>query len=341
MLHKKKEKLFFRNEIQKEIRIFFEKKGVVEVNTPILQESPGMELHLKAFSTTWENPSTKKKKNFYLHSSPEFAMKRLLSMGSGDIFQFARSFRNELFSPTHHPEFTLLEWYRLSMSYEDLMEEAIDCIRACAKISPSQSLSWMGRRSNPFQEWEKISVVEAFRKYAGIDLRSSLEDGQNPSRTLLAMEAKNIGIDCEETDSWEDIFFRIFLNKVEKNLGHGVPCILYQYPACMAALSKIDEKDSRFARRFEIYISGLELANAFEELQDPKEQRMRFLKTMQQKETLYKFSYPMDKHLLEALELGLPACSGIALGFDRLMMLLTGSNTIEEVLWMPVEQDMG
>lgn len=333
-----REKLIFRNTIKEEIRSFFRKRNVTEVETPILQLSPGMELHLKAFSTLWENLNSKKKKDFYLHSSPEFAMKRLLSMGSGDIFQLARCFRNEACSPTHHPEFSLLEWYRVNMDYRELMEEVVDFVRACAVRASRKHFLWEGIESDPFQDWEKISVVEAFKKYAELDLLSSLGDGLNPSAVLLAKQAEKIAIRCSEEDSWEDIFFRIFLNRIEKKLGHPSPTILYHYPASMAALSRVEEEDTRFSRRFEVYVSGLELANAFEELQDPEEQRDRFLKTIKEKEELYGFSYPMDESFLASLK-RLPPSSGIALGFDRLMMLLTGSKSIEEVLWLPIDQD--
>ncbi len=176
-----------------------------------------------------------------------------------------------------------------------------------------------------------LSVAEAFERHAGIDMPPLLGDADG-----FAAAAASIGIATQPHDLWDDIFFRVFLDRIEPRLGIGAPTVLYGYPASMAALSRLDPADPRFAERFEVYVCGLELANAFAELTDPVEQRRRFAADMDLKEALYGERYPIDADFIAALEHGMPASAGIALGFDRLAMLATGAGSIEEVLWLPV-----
>jgi elongation factor P--(R)-beta-lysine ligase len=318
------------------VRSFFGERDYVEVDTPALQVSPGLEPHLQAFATELHDPIDVRRERRYLHTSPEYAMKKLLAAGMPRIWQLGHVFRNGERSPTHHPEFSMLEWYRAGASYRDLMEESIALIRACQEAAGVEALAWRGRTADARGEWRRLSVAEAFGEHGGIDLLATAPDPLAPDASRLHAEARAVGVAPHPGDDWEALFFRIFLERIEPSLGVGVPTILYDYPLSMAALSRRSPNDPRLAERFEIYACGLELANAFGELTDPAEQRARFVVDQARKQQLYGHTYPIDDDFLAALEHGLPECAGIALGFDRLVMLATGANDIEEVLWAPV-----
>ncbi len=307
------------------------------METPALQVSPGLEPHLHAFSTVWSGPAGEQRE-FYLHTSPEFAMKKLLAAGAGNIFQLARCYRNREKSNLHHPEFTMLEWYRVTAPYTKIMDDCEALLKACASAAGGdRKFKRNGVESDPFQKWERLSVQEAFIRHTEIDLLGTIDNPANPSPTRLRKAAEEIGIRCEDRDAWDDIFFRIFLNRIETSLGVGVPTILYDYPISMAALARPKERSPELAERFEVYVCGLELANAFGELTDAKVQRERFDGDMEKKERLYGYRYPIDEEFLAALDSGYPESSGIALGVDRLVMLACGAEDIEDVLWAPVE----
>ena len=325
-----------RGRILAAVRSFFADRGFVEVDTPALQVSPGLEPHLRAFATELHDPQQGQAALRYLHTSPEFAMKKLLVAGMPRIWQLAHVFRDGERSATHHPEFSMLEWYRTGASYRDLMEECAALVRACQQAAGARVLTWRGHTADATREWQRISVAEAFQKYCGLDLLATAPDPLHPDADRLAAAASGIGISPHPGDDWETLFFRIFLDRIEPHLGLGVPTILYDYPLSMAALARRRPDDPRLAERFEVYICGLELANAFGELTDAAEQRARFLADQARKRQLYGQTYPIDEDFLDALEHGLPACAGIALGFDRLVMLATGAEDIEQVLWAPV-----
>ena len=327
----RREKLAARSRMLGAVRAFFAARGYVEVDTPALQASPGLEPHLAALETTLFDPRDGVRRARYLHTSPEYAMKKLLAAGLPRIWQLAHVFRDGERSATHHPEFSLLEWYRAGAGYRDLMEECAALVADCQAAAGVALLSWRGASADARRPWQRISVAEAFERCCGIDLLATAEDV-----TALAAAARPIGIAPHAGDDWEALFFRIFLERIEPGLGQGAPTILYDYPLSMAALSRRSEADPRLAERFEVYVCGLELANAFGELTDPAEQRARFLVDQAKRERLYGKAYPVDEDFLAALECGLPACAGIALGFDRLVMLATGAADIEEVLWAPV-----
>jgi lysyl-tRNA synthetase class 2 len=319
------------------VRGFFAERCFVEVDTPALQMSPGLEPHLHAFATEFHDPSEDGiARRRYLHTSPEFAMKKLLVAGLPRIWQLAHVFRDGERSATHHPEFSMLEWYHAGASYYDLMEECAAFVRACQEASGAGALTWQGRTADARQVWRRISVAEAFQLHCGIDLLATTRDPAKPNAAELAVAARRIGIAPHAGDDWEALFFRIFLEHVEPHLGIGTPTILYDYPLSMAALSRRSARDPRLAERFELYVCGLELANGFGELTDPVEQRSRFIADQARKQTLYGETYPIDEDFLAALAHGLPPCAGIALGFDRLVMLCTGAGNIEDVLWAPV-----
>ncbi|MBW7852501.1 MAG: EF-P lysine aminoacylase GenX [Rhodospirillales bacterium] len=318
-------------------RRFFAERGFDEVETPALQVSPGLEPHLRAFATALHEPFGGAARRLYLHTSPEFAMKKLLAGGLERIFQIARVFRDGERSPTHHPEFTMLEWYRAGAAYTDLMDDCEALLRAAAEAAGAKAFSWRGASADPFAPWRRLTVAEAFAEHAGVDLLSAIDDPLAPDPAPLAAAARRLGLVPGENDRWDDVFFRIFLEFIEPNLGRGAPVILYDYPVCMAALSRPKPSDPRLAERFELYVCGLELANAFGELTDPAEQRRRFAADMALKERLYGERYPVDPDFLAALDAGLPASAGIALGLDRLVMLAVGAADIAAVLWAEVD----
>lgn len=318
------------------IRAFFADRDYTEVETPCLQVSPGLEPHLHAFATSLDDPFGGPSQRLYLHTSPEFTMKKLVVAGMERIYQMARVFRNAETSPTHHPEFTMLEWYRTKASIEDLMAECEDLVRAAAHGAGASHLFHQGRIADPFRPWRRLSVAEAFFDYCDIDILETAPDPWAPDVGLLKREARRLGISVSESDRWDDVFFKIMLDRIEPHLGMGVPTILHSYPVSMAALARPSPSDPRVAERFEIYAAGVELANAFGELSDPEEQRRRFTADMDLKETLYGERYPLDEDFLSALGAGMPETAGIALGFDRLIMLLTGTDRINDILWAPV-----
>lgn len=312
-----------RARLQAGLRQWFASEGFVEVETPILQAAPGAEVHLTGFATEWELPDGEARER-WLHSSPEFAMKKLLAGGLPKIFQFARVFRNAEGSALHHPEFTMLEWYRAGVGYQTIMD---DCAAMLA-LTGVDELRWGGHVCDPRAEPERLTVAEAFVRYAGVDLFATVGNAEALSGAS--------GVAMHAGDAWEDVFFRIMFEKIESRLGMGRPTILCEYPISMAALARAKPGDPRVAERFELYVCGVELANAFGELTDPKIQRERLVADMDQKEELYGVRWPVDGDFLAALDHGLPDCSGIALGFDRLAMLASGASRIEDVLWLPV-----
>lgn len=318
------------------VRAFFAERGFDEVETPALQVSPGMEPHLQAFATTLDEPFAEESRRLYLHTSPEFAMKKLLVAGVPRLFQIARVWRNGERSPTHHPEFTMLEWYQAGASYRDLMDDCEALLRASLAATGQAMFRRGGSVCDPFRPWRRVSVAEAFTEHAGIDLLATAPDPLRPDRDCLATEARRIGLHVGASDSWDDVFFRVMFERIEPHLGHDVPAILYDYPVSMAALARPSPSDARLAERFELYVCGVELANAFGELTDPDEQRCRFEADMDLKRRLYGEAWPVDEDFLAALEFGMPDSAGIALGLDRLVMLATGAETLDEVLWAPV-----
>jgi lysyl-tRNA synthetase class 2 len=324
--------LLGRGRIIDALRVWFRDQGFVEVETAILQRSPGNETHLHAFSTMLEGPGGGVAP-LYLHTSPEFACKRLLAGGEERIFTFARAFRNRERGALHHPEFTLLEWYRANAPYRLLMDDCAAILALAAEAAGTAEWSYRDRRCDPRAPLERITVADAFRRFAGVDLMATLTPG--PERQRLAASAEAAGIRIAPDDTWSDLFSRIIVERVEPRLGQGRPTVLDAYPVVEAALARRTDGDARVAERFELYACGVELANGFGELTDAAEQRRRFEAQMAEKERIYGERYPVDDDFLDALGI-MPQASGIALGFDRLVMLATGAPRIEHVLWTPV-----
>ena len=318
-----------RNRISAAFRAWFAGRDFTEVETAILQASPGNEAHLHAFATELIAADASRTP-LYLHTSPEFAAKKLLAAGEPRLFTFARVFRNRERTALHHPEFTMLEWYRANESYGVLIEDCAALIRAAAEAAGTRRFIWRGREADPFAAPERITLAEAFGRHAGIDLFAMLDD-----RDALAAAATGQGMRVADDDTWADVFSRILSEKIEPNLGVGQATILDEYPASEAALARRTAHDARVAERFELYVCGIEIANAFGELTDAAEQRRRFEAEMAEKQRVHGERYPLDEDFLAALA-HMPPASGIALGFDRLVMLATGAQRIEQVLWTPV-----
>ena len=328
--------LIGRNAIQAGMRCFFAERDFVEVDTATLQVSPGNEAHLHAFSTAAIGPDGRSS-SLYLHTSPEFACKKLLAAGEPRIACFAHVYRNRERGPLHHPEFTMLEWYRAGEGYEVLMADCAAVLELAASTMKTRRFSWRGGECDPSLEPERLAVADAFDRYAGIDLLSSVDAGGTTDRDRLAAELKKAGIRVAEDDTWADLFSRVIVDRVEPNLGFGRATILDEYPVCEAALARPSGRDRRVAERFELYACGVELANAFGELTDAAEQRRRFEAEMLEKQRVYGETYPLDEDFLAALAV-MPEASGIALGFDRLVMLATGAPRIDQVMWAPVAE---
>ena len=325
--------LLARGGIKAAIRDFFLVRDFLEVEANQLQVSPGNETHLHALGTDIIAPDGETQR-LYLHTSPEFALKKLIAAGETRIFDFARVFRNRERGALHATEFTMLEWYRAHESYETLMEDCAAIMRLAAKAAGATMLRFRDRVCDPFAEPERLTVAEAFMRFAGIDLLATTPGGV-PDRAALAHSVREAGIRLADDDRWADLFSRVMVEKVDPHLGLGRPTILCEYPVAEAALARPKPSDPRVAERFELFACGVELANAFGELTDAAEQRRRFEADMALKQALYGETYPIDEDLLAALSM-MPPTSGIALGFDRLVMLCVGAPTIDAVIWTPV-----
>jgi lysyl-tRNA synthetase class 2 len=326
--------LIGRNAVQTSLRGFFTDRKFIEVDTATLQVSPGNETHLHAFATEAiaidgaHGP-------LYLHTSPEFAAKKLLAAGEKRIFTFAHVYRNRERGPLHHPEFTMLEWYRAGEDYRQLMTDCAEILVLAAETTGTKRFSFRGMDMDPLAEPERLTLAQAFERFAGIDLLASIAPNGETDRDLLGNSLKQAGIRFAEDDTWADLFSKVLVEKVEPHLGQGRATILHEYPVCEAALARPSASDPRVAERFELYACGVELANAFGELTDAGEQRRRFEHEMAEKARIYGETYPIDEDFLDALAV-MPDASGAALGFDRLAMLATGATRIDQVMWAPV-----
>ena len=277
------------------VRAFFETNGYLHVETPCLIPSPAPEAHVDAIQAG----------NYYLQTSPELCMKRLLSEGFSRIFQISKCFRERERGDRHLPEFTMLEWYRTEIDYTDLMKECEDLFVFIRESLHLQKPFRYGGREIDFNApWERLSVEDAFRDLASIPLGEALKKG---------------------------LFDEIMVEEIEPRLGWGKPTFLFDYPASMAALARLREDNKAVAERFEIYIGGLELANGFSELNDAREQRTRFEEECRRRADSHRPVYPLPEKFLDALP-SMPDAAGIALGMDRLAMILTNSSNIDQVV---------
>jgi elongation factor P--(R)-beta-lysine ligase len=302
-------------------RAFFTARGYTEVETPYAVPTPGEEVHLRAFRTERERTDGRTEP-LWLHTSPEFAMKRLLVAGAGPIFQLTRVWRNGEGSDLHAAEFTMLEWYRPGADMASLIDETAAYLRAVLpRIVACRGVT------TDLSAIERLSVAEAFARDLGADVLATAGDAAG-----LAVSA---GTPLRDGENWEDLFFRLLLGQIEPRIGRAHPTFLTHWPAAQAALARRDPADPRVAERFELFVCGIELANAFVELTDAEEQRARFAADRARRQALVGFDWPLDEDFLAALEFGMPPCAGIALGFDRLAMIASGADRIDQVLWLP------
>lgn len=325
--------LLARGRVTAALRGWFAGNDFVEVETGALAVSPGNETHLHAFATALAAPDGGTTAQLYLRTSPEFACKKLLAAGERRIVEFAKVFRNRERGALHAPEFTLVEWYRTGEPYTLLMADCAALLREAAQAAGTWHFSFRGRSADPAAEPERLSVAEAFGRFASIDLLATLDGGEG-DRDALARAARAAGIRLADDDTWADIFSRVLVEKIEPKLGIGRATILDEYPAQQAALARRSPHDARVAERFELYVCGVELANGFAELTDAREQRSRLEREMAEKQRRYGERYPLDEDFLAALA-HMPDACGIALGLDRLVMLATGASRIDQVLWAP------
>ncbi|HDR0641793.1 TPA: elongation factor P--(R)-beta-lysine ligase [Pasteurella multocida] len=308
------ENLLARAKIIAEIRRFFTDRGLLEVETPVLSEFGVTDVHLSTFNTDFISPMAEKSKTLWLSTSPEYHMKRLLAAGSGPIFQLCHVFRNEEAGQHHNPEFTMLEWYRPHFDMYRLINEVDDLLQQILDCKPTESLSYQF----------------VFQEYVGLDPLSA-------EKTELVAKAKQYHLQQAEQEDRDTLLQFLFSTVVEPNIGKENPVAVYHFPATQAALAQISSEDHRVAERFEFYYKGLELANGFHELTDVNEQLHRFEQDNVQRQKMGLPQRQIDKRLLGALQAGVPNCSGIALGVDRLLMIALGANAIHEVMAFGIE----
>ncbi len=304
------------------VRAFFTARGYTEVETPYAVPVPGEEVHLGTFRTERVSP-TGERQALFLNTSPEFAMKRLLVAGAGPIFQFARVWRNGEGSDLHAPEFTMLEWYRPGADMASLIAETQALLQAV--LPPVVTCRGI---TTAITGPECLTMADAFTRHVGADLLATADDA--------ASLAASAGVRLRDGETWEDLFFRLLLDRIEPRIGQSRPTFLTHWPAAQAALARRDPADPRVAERFELFVCGMELANAFVELTDADEQRARFEVDRARRTELYGDpGWPLDEDFLAALAHGMPPSAGIALGFDRLAMIASGASRIDQVLWLP------
>jgi len=326
--------LMARGRIEAALRSYFAGHDFLMVDPPGLQRSPGNETHLHAFATKMIG-NDGAGQAMYLHTSPEFSMKKLLAAGEKRIASFGHVWRNRERGPLHHPEFTMAEWYRAGEPYDAVIADCMELLRLAAEAAGTRVLRYKGREADPFAEPERLSVVEAFERHAGIDLFATMDAHGATNAEALATQMRARGFAVPTDYTWSYLFSLVLTAEVEPHLGIGRPTVLDRYPAAEAALARRTADDPRVSERFELYACGVELANGFGELTDAAEQRRRFDAEMDEKLVLYGETYPIDEDFLAALAL-MPEASGVALGFDRLVMLAVGAPRIEQVIWVPV-----
>jgi elongation factor P--(R)-beta-lysine ligase len=322
-----------RGRIKRALRAWFYARGFSEIEAAQVQVSPGNETHLHALATQVLTPDGIAAQR-YLHTSPEFACKKLLAAGETHIYDFARVFRNREAGPLHATEFTMLEWYRAHADWDVVIDDTLALLHVACEAVPTNALNWREHRVAITAPAQRLTLQQAFEDFARIDLLATVDGRGNGLTPALADAARSRGISISDDDTWSDIFSKVLVEKIEPFLGLEAPTILCHYPACEAALARRSPNDPRVSERFELYVCGVELANGFGELTDAVEQRARFEANMTAKQAIYGYDYPLDEDFLRALD-HMPPASGVALGFDRLVMLASGARRISDVLWTP------
>lgn len=336
-----KERFLLREKIIDLIRLFFKSNGFHEMETPLMVSAPGAEPYLNLFETSLQLPDGQTKQAYFL-TSPEYALKKLLAAGFGNIFEICKTFRNqESLGGTHNPEFTILEFYHAQANYLDVMndfEKMMSFICQTLRID-AKNFIYQGRTFDLSSPYLRMSVAELFQKYLDLNADELLD------LTSLRNKAKTLGYDLSGIENlsadlaWEEIYNQLFLNEIEPALAKfNQPVIVYDYPAPQAALARKKADDPRFAERFEVYLGEMEIGNAFGELIDAAEQKKRLEADLQLRHELGKKEQKIDQDFIAALEAGLPECSGMAVGIDRLIMLFADVSNIDEVLLFPASE---
>jgi len=321
-----------RNKIIKAMRLFFDNNGFMEVDPPFLTPFPTLDSNIHSLSSNVLD-SNGKQYTFYLHTSPEHSMKKLLAAGADKIYFLGKVFRDRECTAMHNPEFTMLEWYRANASYEDIMKDAEQLIASVSEQVLGQTSLMFGSKNfdltRPFQ---RMTLRDLVFQNAKIDLY--LNNTMDDLRNAL----KQNKVSFQEDEDWETLFSRLFLEKIEPDLGIPKPTFVIDYPISMGLMAKRKSHQPDWVERVELYIASVELANGYGELQDSQEQKERF--QMEQKKRLEEtgIKYPIDVELLDALEKGIPPSAGMALGVDRLVMLFMDKHNIEDVLFFPFHQ---
>ena len=317
------EVLKLRARMHTNIRDFFAERDVLEVETPILSAAGITDPYLHSFISRYTGPSAPRGQTLYLHTSPEFAMKRLLAAGSGSIYQLCKVFRDAEAGRLHNPEFTMLEWYRVDFDHRALMSEVAELVTGLLS------------GHIPLEEIESLSYQEAFQRYAGIDPHRASHEEFAGCAATHDIRPPDEPAGQHDAALWRDL---LLSHVVEPRLGERRLTFVYDYPASQAALARVRPGNPSLASRFELYVNGIELANGFHELADAAEQRARFERQVHARVAANLPAVPLDERLLAALSHELPDCAGVALGFDRLVMLAVGAKTLEEVIAFPIDQ---
>jgi lysyl-tRNA synthetase class 2 len=329
-LEKNRDQLKLRFDLLREVRRFFDSENFTEVETPLIVRLPGQEPNIVPIELTVHDD---KKTAFpaFLHTSPEYTMKKLLAVGWDKIYFLGKCFRDqESFGGTHNPEFTMIEWYRARTNFESLMADCGNLTNHLIKYLDQRDYTL--KNENIRRPWQKKHMRDLWREHVDVNLDDYLR------REAMLELNKKLGYTPGDDESYEELFYRIFLNKIEAHLGTDAPTIVHHYPREMAALSKIDEQDPNYAERFELYINGLEIANAYSELTDPEEQKKRLEEERLEREKLGLSVFEVDPDFIDALISGLPESAGIALGVDRLFMALTACQDIDNLLVLPMSK---
>lgn len=310
------------------IRNFFDEKGFLEVDTPLLDICPSMEPAISAFDSIFYNGANKHK--MYLQSSPEYNMKKLLVSGFDRIFQITKSFRNNELTKLHNPEFTILEWYRTGSDYNQIMRDTEELVATiCEKLTGGTKIKYFDHPLDLSLSYDKLSVNDAFKTFAGIDLNSITNE-----HYYDILSSRGLCTSKEDSD-FNTFFYYIFVNEIEPRLGFNKPVFLIDFPEALGSLARRKTDDGRYVERFELYINGLEICNAFSELNDYEEQKARFAKELEKRSASGIEEYPIDQDFLSFLEYGMPPAGGIALGVDRLLMLFADTRNINDVILFP------
>jgi lysyl-tRNA synthetase class 2 len=323
---------FLRDQILQSIRSYFNSNHFLEVDPPYLTPYPTLDVNIQSMETIYIDESNKSIMLF-LHTSPEHSMKKLLAAGMDRIYFLGKVFRNRERTSMHNPEFTMCEWYRKNSTYLHLQYDAQELIlRILEKLQYSHSCEYQGQKIDFSLPWNCITVKTLFKNETGLDIDKDASLGAL-QEVLVAS-----GMHFQKTDDWDTLFFRIFIEQIEPKLGFPKPTFVMDYPLSLGLMAKTKEDDPNWVERVELYIAGLEIANGYSELLDPQELEKRFLADRKKKQRETNKTYPVDTELLSAMEAEIPPSAGMAMGIDRLIMLLTNTKDIQDVLFFPIHQ---